>query len=126
MWKIKDEKTQARVCEMIAAEKLSELFENCKKYADFEYLYISDGHGRLQRIHKSMFVSDGYEPDTWNKFPEITPPFEGRFLVTMVNTLGRIIVSSSLWTKDIGWHDAVSDKDVLAFREYPKPYLLGR
>lgn len=123
MWKIKDKVTQARVCKIVTPEQLSDMFESCKKYADFEYLYIANGDGTLFRIHKSMFESDGYEEDEWNKFPEIKPPFEGRFLVTKVNSSGQIVVSTSLWTKEFGWNDAVSDKDVLAFREFPQPYL---
>lgn len=125
MWKIKDQVIHSRVCEIITPEQLSELFERCKKYEDFEYLYISNGQGILCRIHKSMFVSDGYEPDTWNKFPEIQPPFEGMYLLTEVNPLGRLVVTSSLWTKEIGWH-AVNNKDVLAFREFPQPYFERR
>lgn len=122
MWKIKDQVIHSRVCEIITPEQLSELFERCKKYEDFEYLYISNVHGTLHRIHKSMFVSDEYEPDEWNRFQDIKPPFEGMYLVTAVNPLGRIVVVTSLWTKQVGWH-AVGDNDVLAFREYPQPFL---
>lgn len=128
MWKIKDKELRRKINQFVTDDEIDQA---CQGQINDKTGFIalsseSDPNGLIIQLDKPNFeFVDEYNPDNWNKFPQVKPPFEGMFLVTTVNPMGRIVVITSLWTKGIGWH-AVTNNDVLAFREYPQPYLERR
>lgn len=128
MWIINDENVAKRIYEYISIEALSDLYERCDKYGDFEYIYIAKGgaafpksESEFLRVCKRVFEWVDYDPEGWNQFPKIQPPKNDVYLVTRKDYYGKSIVSSVFWDKRIGWNN-LNDSDVLAFMEYPKPY----
>nr|DAR07088.1 MAG TPA: hypothetical protein [Caudoviricetes sp.] len=69
---------------------------------------------------KEIAVSK-YDPDRWNKYPDVTPPSDGSYLVTIYNKVCGTFVTTSFYSKYLGWDD-VLDEDVKAFRGYPQAY----
>ena len=59
-----------------------------------------------------------YRPNEWNPFPEVIPPAEGEYIVTIRHE-GKLVTSSKYWTGDfwIRFHDSI-----VAFRALPEPY----
>lgn len=122
MWKIKDDEIRERVCKRISENELSDLVERCKRFRDaFDSILIDDGKNSFYEIPKSLFIWEEYDPIGWNHFPIVKPRFEGLYLVTTINPLGRKRVIPSYYSHSIGWN-AVANRDVLAFMELPLPY----
>lgn len=128
MWIINDENVATRIYEYISIEALSDLYERCEKYGDFEYIYIAKSgaafpksESEFIRVCKRVFEWVDYDPEEWNQFPKIRPPKNDVYLVTRKDYYGKNIVSSVFWDKRVGWNN-LNDSDVLAFMEYPKPY----
>lgn len=73
---------------------------------------------------KELLHSLDYKPDQWNPYPEVTPPSEGWYLVTLEDPEcgGKVKVEAD-------WYHPSSDnwglnarQRVRAFRAFPKPY----
>lgn len=123
MWIINDLNVANRVYEYISPEALSSLYERCEKYADFEYIYVAKGDTEFLRVCKSVFGWIDYEPDEWNPFPQNRPPKNGPYLVTVKPDYGANRVIPCRYNRAVGWINIGNKDVVLAFREYPKPYL---
>lgn len=121
MWIINDENVAKRIYEYISIEALSDLYERCDKYGDFEYIYIAKSESEFLRVCKRVFEWVDYEPDKWNPFPQNRPPKNGPYLVTVKPDYGVNRVIPCRYNRAGGWN-GLNNKEVLAFREYPDPY----
>ena len=63
MWIINDGNVAQMVYEYISIEALSDLYERCEKYGDFEYIYVAKGDTEFLRGSKSVFEWADYDPD---------------------------------------------------------------
>lgn len=122
MWIISDENVASRVYEYISLEALSDLYERCEKYGDFEYIYVAKGDTEFLRVCKRVFAWVDYDPDNWNPFPQNRPPKNGSYLVTVKPDYGTNIVIPCRYNRAVGWINVGKKDAVIAFREYPKPY----
>lgn len=59
-----------------------------------------------------------YNPNGWNKYPEVKPPKEGRrYLIQLGNGNDEPFFSIRTWEEENPWHGN------FVFRELPEPYL---
>ena len=121
MWVINDFNVANRIYEYISPEALSDLYERCDKYSAFEYIYVAKGDTEFLRVCKRVFEWVDYDPDKWNPFPPNRPPKNGPYLVTVKPDYGVNRVIPCRYNRAVGWN-GLDNKDVIAFREYPKPY----
>ncbi len=122
MWIINDLNVANRVYEFISPEALSDLYERCEQYDDFEYIYVAKGDTGFLRVCKHVFEWVDYDPDKWNPFPQNRPPKNGPYLVTVKPDYGVNRVIPCRYNRAVGWINVGNKDVVLAFREYPKPY----
>lgn len=121
MWKIKDPELKAKVNAFFSDEEINDAFaKNTDCYTYFRLSTNINKSSFTFLIDKDLieFIPD-YDPDDWNPFPQVTPKSESRFLVTARVPTGGTSVTVSQYTKDFGWYVPF---DVIAFREFPKPY----
>lgn len=85
------------------------------------YFFFEDSDVSI-RIDKSFFEEfPEYNPDDWNPFPKMTPKSDIVYLVTLKTPSGQTVVTTSLYLASVGWMKNF-DLEVIAFREFPKPY----
>lgn len=58
-----------------------------------------------------------YNPNGWNKYPEVKPPKNGQYLAQVTKKNGEFSFWFFFWDKDFPW------KEECVFRELPEPYL---
>lgn len=71
--------------------------------------------------HKKEIAVSKYEPDRWNNFPDVTPPEDGHYIVTIDSPVSGPFVTTCLYTKEHGWEE-VYQRHVIAFRNFPTAY----
>lgn len=71
--------------------------------------------------HKKEIEVTKYDPDGWNRFPDVTPPSDGSYLVTIDSPVCGRFVTTSFYSEALGWNDVLVE-DVRAFRGYPQAY----
>lgn len=57
-----------------------------------------------------------YNPNGWNKYPEVKPPKNGQYLAQVTKKNGEFSFWFIFWDKDFPW------KEECVFRELPEPY----
>lgn len=71
--------------------------------------------------HKKEIAVSKYDPYGWNKYPDITPPTDGSYLVTIDSPVSGPFVTTCFYTKEHGWEE-VYKRHVIAFRNFPTAY----
>lgn len=123
MWKIKDHELKARVNAFFIDDEISDTFV---KNADcYKYFRLSTNINKscfTFLIDKDLmeFIPD-YDPNDWNPFPKVTPKPNTVYLVTLKSTSGQTVVTECTYLAGFGWRENFN-MEVIAFREYPKPY----
>lgn len=100
--------------------------------ADRNNEYFCKPHGLLKEVDVSIYFfkkrtlvkEREYTPDQWNPYPEVTPPSEGWYMVTLEGPeCGEKV------KVEVDWYHPSSDnwelnarQRVRAFRAFPKPY----
>lgn len=121
MWKIKDPVLKRKMNQFISDEGINQL---CKKQMEgiSKYIFFFEDSDVSIRIDKSFFEEfPEYNPDDWNPFPKMTPKSDIVYLVTLKTPSGQKVVTTSLYLASVGWMKNF-DLEVIAFREFPKPY----
>lgn len=121
MWKIKDPELKRKMNQFISDEGINQL---CKKQMEgiSKCIFFFEDSGVSIRIDKSFFEEfPEYNPDGWNPFPKVTPKSDIVYLVTLRTPTGQTVVTTSLYLAGFGWRN-IFNLEVIAFREFPKPY----
>lgn len=123
MWKIKDPELKAKVNAFFSDEEINNAFaKNTDCYTYFRLSTSINKSCFTFAIDKDLmeFIPD-YDPDDWNPFPKVAPKSDIVYLVTLKTPSGQTVVTSSLYLAGFGWRKNFN-LEVIAFREYPKPY----
>ena len=122
MWKIKDPVLKRKMNQFISDEGIDEVCRN-EMSDSSTYIFFSFEDDAINfRIDKSFFEEfPEYNPDDWNPFPKMTPKSDIVYLVTLKTPSGQTVVTTSLYLASVGWMKNF-DLEVIAFREFPKPY----
>lgn len=87
---------------------------------------VKHEHEYLEKTYSAVFLAidkkeieqiPEYNPNGWNKYPEVEPPEQKRYLVCTDHE-GPRRMNILYWVDLIGW----KDEHVIAFRELPEPY----
>lgn len=94
--------------------------------AEICHAKVKHEHEYLEKTYSAVFLAidkkeieqiPEYNPNGWNKYPEITPPEQKRYLVC-TDYEGPHRMKILYWVDLKGWED----EHVIAFRELPEPY----
>lgn len=121
MWKIKDEDLRKKLSSFLTDDEINR--ECIKQMGDnsgsIYFLHSSSPKFSLL-INKSNFVEVlEYNPNDWNLYPNVTPPYTGRFLVTVMLNEHTTSVFLNHW---VGPESESDWNDVIAFRACPSAY----
>ncbi len=133
MWIIRNEKVRDLVTKLFSETEVSRIYESQKKNPD---PWVSFGAKLVQiKVHKSLFnfVHDEYDPEKWNQFPKIRPPYEIKPFSDPISywlvqdKQGRMkVMGYRFRSRRIGESDWIEPKesfDVVAFRKLPAAYV---
>lgn len=121
MWKIKDKDLREKLSSLVTDDEIN---RECIKQMNDEYeaVYIPglSSRGFALSIKKSNLVEvPDYDPNEWNPYPDVTPPENGLYLVT-------ISFESQLSVMIFHWDHSLDPakwwKYVIAFRACPPAY----
>lgn len=122
MWKIKDPTLKEKIMQLLSDESIA---KRCKSQMTdgSNYILAADDDQKFSvSIDKDLFENvPEYKPDDWNPFPKVAPKSDIVYLVTLKTPSGQTVVTSSLYLAGFGWRKNFN-LEVIAFREYPKPY----
>lgn len=93
--------------------------EICHAKVKHEHEYLENSHSVvfLAIDKKEIEEIREYNPNGWNKYPEVKPPKNGNYLAQLTKENGEFSFWLFLWDKGHPWEGE------FVFRELPEPYL---
>ena len=92
---------------------------------DICHAKVKHEHEYLEKTYSAVFLAidkkeieqiPEYNPNGWNKYPEVKPPKNGQYLAQVTKKNGEFSFWFIFWDKDLPW------KEECVFRELPEPY----
>lgn len=128
MWKIKDLALKDKINQLVVSD--DRIATCCREQMKDPTDYISlesEVFKLSMRVDKDYFEEfPEYNPDGWNPYPEILPPEEGEYLIT-VKIGERSEVRIGRWGIvgcDDEWVGEIQTQ-IQGFKELPEPYKKG-